>query len=58
MISLQKKTYEMREYFKIPTTGAFGDPIDQNPSGPMMEAGHQRVGLDWRYQLLYVKAQS
>ena len=47
----------MREYFRIPTTGAFGDPIDENPSGPMMEAGYRSVGLDWRYQLFHVKAE-
>ena len=46
----------MSEYFRIPTTGAFGDPIDENPSGIMMEAGYRSVGLDWRYQLFRVPA--
>lgn len=47
----------MSEYFRIPTTGAFGDPIDENPSGVMMEAGYRSVGLDWRYQLFQVPAE-
>lgn len=47
----------MRESYRIPTTGAFGDPIDENPSGVMMEAGYRSVGLDWRYQLFHVKAE-
>ena len=46
----------MKCCFRIPTTGAFGDPIDENPSGAMMEAGFKSVGLDWRYQLFRVPA--
>ena len=46
----------MKECFRIPTTGAFGDPIDENPSGAMMEAGFRSTGLNWRYQLFRVAA--
>lgn len=29
--------------------GAFGDPIEENPSVVMMEAAFRALGLDWRY---------
>ncbi len=45
----------MKTDFRIPTTGAFGNPIAENPSGVMCEAGYQSLGLDWRYQLFEVK---
>ena len=34
--------------------GAFGDPIDENPTGIMMEPAFAAAGLQWRYQLLHV----
>lgn len=37
-------------------TGAFGDPIDENPTGVMMEPAFAAAGLNWRYQLLHVRA--
>jgi shikimate dehydrogenase len=36
--------------------GAFGDPIDENPTGIMMEPAFAAAGLNWRYQLLHVRA--
>ena len=36
--------------------GAFGDPIDENPTGLMMEPAFAAAGLNWRYQLLRVRA--
>lgn len=36
--------------------GAFGDPIDENPTGVMMEPAFAAAGLNWRYQLLHVSA--
>jgi shikimate dehydrogenase len=35
--------------------GAFGDPIDENPTGLMMEPAFAAAGLNWRYQLLHVR---
>ncbi len=35
--------------------GAFGDPIDENPTGLMMEPAFTAAGLNWRYQLLHVR---
>jgi len=34
--------------------GAFGDPIDENPTGIMQEAAFSDAGLNWRYLLLKV----
>jgi shikimate dehydrogenase len=36
--------------------GAFGDPIDENPTGIMQEAGFAARGLDFRYLSIKVKA--
>ena len=36
--------------------GAFGDPLAENPTGVMQEAGFHAAGLDWRYLTLQVKA--
>jgi shikimate dehydrogenase len=36
--------------------GAFGDPIDENPTGLMQEAAFAAAGLNWRYLLLRVGA--
>lgn len=36
--------------------GAFGDPIDENPTGLMMEPAFAAAGLNWRYQLLHVRS--
>jgi len=37
--------------------GAFGDPIDENPTGIMQEAAFAAAGLNWRYLLLRVTAE-
>jgi shikimate dehydrogenase len=37
--------------------GAFGDPIDENPTGIMQEAAFEAAGLNWRYLLLRVTAE-
>ena len=36
---------------------AFGDPIDENPTGVMLEPAFAAAGLNWRYQLLHVRAE-
>ncbi len=48
----------MRTDFMIATTGVFGMPIAENPSGVMCEAGYASVGLNWRYQLFEVKPEN
>jgi shikimate dehydrogenase len=46
----------MSRNFKAELVGAFGDPIAENPTGVMQEAGFHAAGLDWRYLTLEVKA--
>jgi len=46
----------MSRNFKAELVGAFGDPIAENPTGVMQEAGFGAAGLDWRYLTLQVKA--
>ena len=46
----------MSKNFKAELVGAFGDPIAENPTGVMQEAGFRAAGLDWRYLTLQVKA--
>jgi shikimate dehydrogenase len=45
----------MGNNFRMKSTGAFGYPIDENPSGVMVEAGYGALGLNWRYQLFEVR---
>ena len=47
----------MSKNFKAELVGAFGDPIAENPTGVMQEAGFRAAGLDWRYLTLQVKAE-
>ena len=35
-------------------TGVFGDPVDENPTVVMIEAGYRALGLPWRYLNLKV----
>ncbi len=35
--------------FKAELVGCFGQPVAENPSGAMLEAGFQALGLNWRY---------
>ncbi len=37
--------------------GVFGDPVDENPTGLMLEAAFRALGLDWRYITMRVKAE-
>lgn len=41
--------------FKQELTGAFGDPISENPTQVMIEAAYRHHGLDWRYLTIEVK---
>ncbi len=44
----------MKNNFRKKLTGAFGFPIDENPSPIMYEAAYAAMNLDWRYQLIEV----
>lgn len=37
--------------------GVFGDPVDENPTGIMLEAAFRELGLNWRYLTIRVAAQ-
>ena len=46
---------DMAGNLRAELTGAFGDPIDENPTGIMQEAAFAAAGLNWRYLLLKVR---
>jgi shikimate dehydrogenase len=35
--------------FKVELVACFGQPVAENPTGPMQEAAFQALGLNWRY---------
>lgn len=35
--------------YRAELTGVFGDPVDGNPTGVIMEAGYEAAGLNYRY---------
>ena len=39
----------MAQNFLKPITACFGQPVAENPTQVMIEAGYQKLGLDWRY---------
>ena len=43
--------------FKQELTGAFGQPIAENPTQAMIEAAYRHHGLDWRYLTIEVAAE-
>jgi shikimate dehydrogenase len=47
----------MAANYKAELVGAFGDPIAENPTGVMQEAGFAALGLHWRYLTIEVKAE-
>lgn len=46
----------MSKNYRSELVGAFGCPIDENPTGVMEEAGFRATGLDFRYLTIKVKA--
>lgn len=46
----------MSTNYKAELVGAFGQPIAENPTGVMQEAGFKALGLNWRYLMLEVSA--
>ncbi len=38
--------------------GVFGDPVDENPTGLMLEAAFHALNLDWRYITMRVTAEN
>ena len=44
-----KMVMSMGKCYRAELTGLFGDPVDENPTGVMMEAGFADQGLNYRY---------
>jgi shikimate dehydrogenase len=40
--------------FKAELLACFGQPVDENPTGAMQEAGFRELGLNWRYLTIEV----
>jgi shikimate dehydrogenase len=40
--------------FRAELLACFGQPVDENPTGVMQEAGFQELGLNWRYLTIEV----
>lgn len=45
----------MEKSYRAELVGLFGDPVDENPTGVMMEAGFQAQNLNYRYMTLRVE---
>jgi shikimate dehydrogenase len=41
--------------FRQELVGLFGQPVDENPTQAMIEAGFAAAGLDWRYLTIEVE---
>jgi shikimate dehydrogenase len=44
----------MAANFKAELLACFGQPVDENPTGVMQEAGFRELGLNWRYLTIEV----
>ncbi len=47
---------EIQVNYRHELTGAFGDPISENPTGLMQEAAFEALSMKWRYLLLHIPA--
>ena len=45
----------MEKSYRAELVGLFGDPVDENPTGVMMEAGFKAQNLNYRYITLRVQ---
>lgn len=45
----------MSKNYRAELVGLFGNPVDENPTGPMMEAGFAAQGLNYRYITMKVE---
>lgn len=48
----------MEKNYRYELTALYGDPVDENPVGVMMEAGYQKLGLNYRYLNMHVKEEN
>lgn len=45
----------MSKNYRAELTGVFGDPVDDNPTGVVEEAGFQAAGLNYRYLTIRIR---
>ena len=43
--------------YRAELTGCFGNPVDENPTGVIEEAGYRMLGLNYRYITMRVDAE-
>lgn len=48
----------MSRNYRAELVGLFGNPVDENPTGPMMEAGFAAQGLNYRYITMKVEKEN
>lgn len=48
----------MSKNYRAELVGLFGNPVDENPTGPMMEAGFVAQGLNYRYITMKVEKEN
>lgn len=48
----------MSKNYRAELVGLFGNPVDENPTGTMMEAGFAAQGLDYRYITMKVEKEN
>ena len=48
----------MSKNYRAELVGLFGNPVDENPTGPMMEAGFAAQGLNYRYITMKVEKEN
>ena len=50
-----RKEYILSKNYRAELVGLFGNPVDENPTGLMMEAGFEEQGLNYRYITMKVE---
>ena len=53
-----RKEYILSKNYRAELVGLFGNPVDENPTGPMMEAGFEAQGLNYRYITMKVEKEN
>ena len=53
-----RKEYILSKNYRAELVGLFGNPVDENPTGPMMEAGFVAQGLNYRYITMKVEKEN
>ena len=48
----------MSKNYRAELVGLFGNPVDENPTGSMMEAGFEAQGLNYRYITMKVEKEN